>query len=99
MLFREPAECMGKGEIGWKGRFPDGRRRQVQACCVRREWRFRVREKRFDEWRRLEHPSLDDWRRLLDAVERREQRRLLPLGESDRIRRKMREIFGPESGA
>ncbi len=88
---------MSKGEIGWKGRFEDGRRRQVRARSVGREWRFHERERRFDPWRSLERPSLADWQSLLEAVERRQQRRLLPLGEADRVRKRMRELFGAEA--
>ncbi len=88
---------MGKGEIGWKGRFADGRPRRVYARCVGRVWRFFEREKRFEPWRPLAHPSLEDWRMLLDAVERRANRRLATAAEVRRIKQRMEELF-PEAG-
>lgn len=84
---------MGKGEIAWKGQFEDGRPRQVYAKCVRKVWRFFEREKRFETWRPLEHPSGEDWRMLLDGLERRAQRRTTAADEVQRIQRQMKERF------
>lgn len=80
---------MGKGEIAWKGEFEDGRRRQVYAKCVRKVWRFFEREKRFDPWRPLKHPSLKDWRMLLDGLERR----TMSAAEVQRIQRRIKKLF------
>ena len=66
---------MGKGEISWKGRTPEGVKRELYAHRTGREWKFFIREKRFDEWQRLPHPTLDDWMELLDGVRRRIARR------------------------
>ena len=84
---------MGKGEIAWKGQFEDGRPRQVYAKCARKVWRFFEREQRFDPWRPLAHPSKEDWRMLLDGLERRAQRRTTSAEEVARIQRRMKEMF------
>ena len=84
---------MGKGEIAWKGQFEDGRPRQVYAKCVRKVWRFFERGKRFDPWRPLQHPSLEDWRMLLDGLERRAQRRTMSAEDVQRIQRRIKELF------
>jgi hypothetical protein len=85
-----------KAEIGWKGRTPEGERREVYAHHVSGRWRFYERSRRFDEWQELPDPSLEDWIELLDAVERRVQRRLLRPEEPDRVRRAIRERY-PEA--
>ena len=87
---------VGKGEISWKGQFEDGRKRQVYAKHVSKEWRFFEREKRYDRWEPLGHPSLDDWTALLDGIERRVQRRLIPIDEIKRVQGRVKEIF-PEA--
>ena len=84
---------MGKGEISWKGQLEDGRPRQVYAKRVGKVWRFFEREKRFETWRPLEHPSLEDWRTLLNGLERRAQRQAAAAEEVGRIQRQMREQF------
>ncbi len=87
---------MGKGEISWKGRFEDGRRRQVYAKHASKKWRFFEREKRFESWEPVEHPSLEDWLSLLDGVERRVHRRLIPIDEIQKVKRRIKELF-PEA--
>ncbi len=87
---------MGKGEVSWKTKFEDGRKRQVYAKYVRKDWVFYEREKRFEPWAAVAQPSLDDWQSLLDGVERRVQRRLIPIDEIDRIKNRIRERF-PEA--
>lgn len=82
-----------KAEIGWKGRTEDGERREVYARHVGDRWKFFVRAKRFDEWEPLEHPPLEDWLELLDAVNRRVTRRLLTPDESRRVRKTIQERF------
>jgi hypothetical protein len=61
------------------------------------EWRFYQRQRRFDPWQHLPNPALEDWLVLLDAVERRIQRRLLRPEEAVQVRRAIRERF-PEAG-
>jgi hypothetical protein len=88
---------MAKSEISWKGRTAEGVRRQVYARRVGREWRFYVREKRYDCWKAMSEPPLEDWMELLDGVRRRVARRLLPPAEEDRLLKRIRERF-PEAG-
>lgn len=84
---------MPKADIGWKGRTAEGIPREVYACRVGGEWQFFERPARFERWRRLREPTLEDWRYLLDAVERRIRRRLIRPEESGRIRRLILERF------
>jgi hypothetical protein len=87
---------MAKAEISWKGRTAEGVRRQVYARRVGREWRFYVREKRYDLWEAMPEPPLEDWLELLDGVRRRVARRLLTPSVEDRLLRRIRERF-PEA--
>lgn len=87
-----------KAEISWKTRTPEGERREVYVHHVGAEWRFYQRARRFDPWQPLPNPALEDWLVLLDAVERRIQRRLLRPEEATQVRRTIRERF-PEAGA
>lgn len=82
-----------KAEIGWKGRTPDGERREVYVRHVGSEWRFFERGRRFDVWQEMPDPPLDDWLHLLDAVERGVPRRRYRPEEPDRIRQMIRERF------
>ncbi len=84
---------MGKGEISWKGRTSEGQKREVYAHRVGTEWRFFVREKRYDQWASLEKPPLDDWLQLLDGVQRRIARRLLRPEEEPRLKKTINERF------
>jgi hypothetical protein len=85
-----------KAEISWKQRTPEGERREVYARHVGKRWLFFERQRRFDEWQALPHPPLADWLELLDAVERRVQRRLLRPEEPARVRQRIRELFPEE---
>jgi len=82
-----------KAEIGWRGRTPDGERRDVYARHTGGRWLFFERQRRFDQWRELANPPLEDWMKLLDAVERRVNRRLQRPEEPERIRQDIRERF------
>jgi hypothetical protein len=82
-----------KAEITWKTRMADGARREVNAQRVGGEWRFFVRERRFDQWAPLEHPPLEDWLELLDAVQRRVARRLLTPDHESRLRKTIAELY------
>ncbi len=84
---------MGKGEISWKGESIDGLKRQVYAHRVGIEWRFFVRERRYDRWEPLPEPPLEDWIELLDGVQRRIARRLLRPEEEPRLRKMIAERF------
>ena len=85
-----------KAEISWKGRTAEGLKREVYARRVGGEWRFFAREKRYDQWQPLEHPPLEDWLELLDAVQRRAARRLLRPDEPARLKKIIHELF-PEA--
>jgi hypothetical protein len=84
---------MGKGEISWKGHTPEGLKREVYARRTGREWRFFVREKRYDPWQRMEEPPLEDWLQLLDGVQRRIARRLVRPEEESRVKKAISEQF------
>jgi hypothetical protein len=86
---------MAKAEISWIRVTDDGLKLQVYAQRIGREWKFFVREKRYDQWQPLE-PPLEDWLELLDAVKRRINRRLLQPEEEFRVKSRIREHF-PEA--
>ncbi|MSU63614.1 MAG: hypothetical protein EXS31_14655 [Pedosphaera sp.] len=85
-----------KAEISWKGRTAEGLKREVYAQHVGKRWLFYEREKRFDVWREVTQPPLEDWIELLDAVRRRINRRLLRPEEEKNIVNAIRERF-PEA--
>ena len=87
---------MPKAEISWKRLAEDGSDLQVYAQHVGREWIFYAREKRYDQWQRVEEPPLEDWLELLDAVRRRINRRRLRPEEEARVKKSIRERF-PEA--
>ncbi len=87
---------MAKGEVSWKGRTPEGEKREVYAKKVGTQWRFFVREKRYDQWQSLPHPPIEDWLELLDGVQRRVARRLLRPEEEPRLKKMIHELF-PEA--
>lgn len=62
--------------IDWTDRDPEtGERRFVCAEKFARRWRFQVRFRRRTDWQDCETPSTEMWETLLDALERRYQRR------------------------
>lgn len=87
---------MGKAEVSWKGRTPEGNRREIYAKRVGGDWRFFVRERRYDRWQALESPPLEDWLELLDGVQRRIARRLLRPEEEGRVKKLISELFPDE---
>lgn len=82
-----------KAEISWRRTTGEGVRIQVYARHVGGEWLFFVRERRFDRWEAVEEPPLEDWLELLDAVQRRINRRLLRPEEEDRVKKSIRERY------
>ena len=84
---------MPKAEISWKRVTEDGRKLQVNAQHVGREWKFFQREKRFDAWQRIEEPPLVDWLELLDALRRSIQRRRWVPKDEALLMRRIRERF------
>jgi hypothetical protein len=87
---------MAKAEISWKRVTEDGAPLQVYVQHVGREWLFFARERRFDQWQAVAEPPLEDWLELLDAVQRRINRRLLRPEEETRVKNSIRERF-PEA--
>jgi hypothetical protein len=87
---------MPKAEISWKRVTADGQKLQVYARRVSKDWRFFIREKRFDQWQPVAEPILEDWLLLLDAVQRMITRRRLQPDDEERLRRRIRERF-PEA--
>ena len=84
---------MAKAEISWKRVNEDDTPIQVYVQHVGREWFFFSRERRFDQWQATKEPPLEDWLELLDAVQRRINRRLLRPEEEARVRKSIRERF------
>ena len=87
---------MPKAEISWKRVTEEGVKLQVYARRVSRDWRFFSRERRFEPWRAVPEPPLEDWLELLDAVQRLVTRRRLQPDDEERVRRRIRERF-PEA--
>ena len=84
---------MAKAEISWKRVTEEGVRLQVYARHVGRDWRFFVREKRYDQWQAVEEPPLEDWLALLDSIRRRIQRRLQRPEEEGVVKKTIKERF------
>jgi hypothetical protein len=82
---------MAKAEISWKRVTEDGTKLQVYVQHVSREWRFYHRAKRFDSWRPVPEPPLEDWLELLDAVQRLITRRRYQPSDEEHLRRRIRE--------
>ncbi len=89
----ERRHAMPKAEISWKRVTEEGVSVQVYAQHVGRDWRFFAREKRYDRWQALADPPLEDWLELLDAVQRRINRRLLRPEEEARVKRSIIERY------
>jgi hypothetical protein len=87
---------MPKAEISWKRVTDDGVKLQVSVQHVGREWIFFQREKRFDQWRPVPEPPLEDWLELLDAMRRLITRRRYQPDDEEHLRRRIRERF-PEA--
>lgn len=85
-----------KAEISWKRDTEEGIRLQIYARKIGGVWFFYRREKRYDQWQEMKDPPLEDYLELLDAVQRRINRRLLRPEEEGRVRKLIKERF-PES--
>ena len=84
---------MAKAEISWKRRTEEGDRVEVYARHVGTQWKFFMRDRRFEQWQAVAEPVLEDWLELLDAVRRRINRRLLRPEEEARVKRSITERF------
>jgi hypothetical protein len=89
---------MPKAEISWKRVTAEGVKLQVYAQRVGGEWNFYHRERRFDPWRPVAEPPLEDWLELLDAVQRLVTRRRLQPVHEKHVRRRLRERFPEVEG-
>ena len=87
---------MAKAEISWRRVTLEGIRLQVYARHVGRDWRFFARERRYDQWQAVDDPPIEDWLELLDAVQRRINRRLLRPEEEARVKKRIIERY-PEA--
>ncbi len=87
---------MPKAEISWRRTTEEGVRIQVYAQHVGGEWIFYRRQKRYDRWQPVPEPPLDDWLKLLDAVQRLINRRRLRPEEEGRVKKTIHERF-PEA--
>ena len=87
---------MAKAEVSWRRTTPEGVRLQVYARHVGRDWRFFVRERRYDQWQAVPEPPLEDWLALLDYIQRHINRRRFRPEEETRIKKTIRERF-PEA--
>jgi hypothetical protein len=87
---------MAKAEIGWTRRIEDGTTLELYARKVGDQWRFFQRERRYDSWKAIPQPPREDWLTLLDALERRLQRRLVRPEDVRRLKQIIREHF-PDS--
>jgi hypothetical protein len=84
---------MAKAEISWRRVTEEGVTLQVYARHVGRDWRFFIREKRYDQWQAVEDPSLEDWLKLLDSIKRRINRRLIRPEQEPYVKKLIRERF------
>ena len=76
-------------EVKWDDTDPNtGGRRYFAAELFAREWHFKVRYHRRDDWQRWRNPTLDMWETVLDSIERRQARKkdVLP-EEVERVRK------------
>jgi hypothetical protein len=63
-------------EVQWTDTDPDtGERRFVSAERFARQWTFKVRFKRRENWRTVRQVTRQMWEDLLESLERRYQRR------------------------
>jgi hypothetical protein len=85
-----------KTEISWKRRTEEGERVEVYAKRVGDQWKFFMRDRRYDQWQAVAEPPLEDWLELLDGVRRRINRRLQRPEEEARIEKEIHERF-PET--
>jgi hypothetical protein len=62
-------------KIGWTEKDADGTSWNVEASRNRNVWTFVRRAHRNDKWESLSEPSVENWERLLEVLERKYQRR------------------------
>jgi hypothetical protein len=82
-----------KAEISWKRTNEDGEKVAVYAQHVGDQWKFFMRDGRYDQWQTVAQPPLEDWLELLDAVQRRIGRMLMRPEEEARLKKTINEKF------
>jgi hypothetical protein len=82
-----------RAEITWKRRTPEGDRCEINARRAGKEWKFYLRQQRFEVWELFDDPPLEDWLELLDGIRRRIARQLLRPEEETRLRKTIHERF------
>ena len=82
-----------KAEISWKRRTDTGERVEVYAQRIGGDWKFFMRDRRFEQWQAVAEPEWEDWLALLDAVQRRIARRRSRPEEEGRVKKMMHEKF------
>ena len=85
-----------KAEIGWVRRSEEGERFEHFARKVGKQWKFFIRQRRFEQWQSVENPPLEDWLELLEALRRLVVRRRYQPDDVERLLRTIRERF-PEA--
>lgn len=84
---------MAKAEISWRRIDEQGERIQCYAQRVGGEYVFYARARRYDQWQEVKNPPIEDWLELLDSVQRRIQRMLLPPNEEVRVKKMILDRF------
>lgn len=92
-MLRPRVNGMPRAEINWKRRTPAGEAVQVKARHFGDQWQFFTREARYEQWRRVEKPPLEDFLALLDGVRRRLGRGFVRPEDVARLERTIREHF------
>lgn len=87
---------MAKAEISWKRETETGERVEVYARHVGDQWKFFMRDRRYEQWQPVADPPLADWLELLDGVRRRIGRRLLRPEEEERVKKSIYERYPEE---
>ena len=73
---------------------------QCYAQHAGKRWLFFQRQKRFENWKAVAHPPVEDWLALLDSVRRRINRRLLRPEEEEKLVKMISALFpGANTGA
>jgi len=75
-----------KSEIGWKRTTADGETLQIFARHRGGSWYFFCRSHRYEQWQKIEKPTLEDWLLLLDSIRRRIPRKLFQPQEEMKIK-------------
>jgi hypothetical protein len=84
---------MPRTEVSWNRETPEGEKLQAYAHRIGDKWEFFSREKRFDNWRPISEPALEDWLELLDGVRRRIGRHLARKDDEALVVKEIKRLF------